>query len=240
MMLMDLASPVSAFVRDCCTRGPDVSVERDKLYNAWKNWCDDNGHEAGSQATFGRNLAAVVPDLGTAKPRVNTVQIRHYTHIALLGASPASPVIDAGRSAESEAGNVPHHVPQPDGVNQPPLPEAGSEAGKPHAKPLVKASEAGEAGNSAFSVQLKNGKTVTLRPGSAAHWFHSHIRDLVASGRTIARSTEVYAAGQAAGFGVNNLRQAAAAHPDLTDIGRDGRATLWDITPKQLRQKDAS
>jgi putative DNA primase/helicase len=39
--LADLASPVSAFVRDCCRVGPGCMVERKALYAAWKNWCTE-------------------------------------------------------------------------------------------------------------------------------------------------------------------------------------------------------
>ena len=69
-LMMDLASPVSAFVRDCCVRTPDASVSRDGLYEAWKSWAEDNGHQAGAKSTFGRNLHAVVPEVKMIQPRV--------------------------------------------------------------------------------------------------------------------------------------------------------------------------
>lgn len=64
--LADLVSPVSAFVRDRCRRGGEVLV--DELFAAWRSWCDDNGHRAGSKQVFGRNLRAVVPALRVFKP----------------------------------------------------------------------------------------------------------------------------------------------------------------------------
>ena len=60
-LMMDLASPVSAFVRDCCVRGPGERIVADRLYDDWKRWAEDNGHHAGAKSTFGRNLRAVVP-----------------------------------------------------------------------------------------------------------------------------------------------------------------------------------
>ena len=69
-LMMDLASPVSAFVRDCCDRGPGESILADRLYDAWKRWAEDNGHHAGAKSTFGRNLRAVVPGVKMSQPRV--------------------------------------------------------------------------------------------------------------------------------------------------------------------------
>ncbi|PND54443.1 NTP-binding protein [Mycobacterium sp. ENV421] len=235
-MLMDLASPTSAFVRDCCTLGHNVSVERDRLYAAWKRWCDDNGHEPGSQATFGRNLAAVVPDLGATQPRVGDKRIRYYTHI---GISPVPPVPESNNGTSKA--QTPHSVPVPDPVpaEHPTLPGTGAGTGNATETPQVSASGTGGTGNSAFSVVLKDGKRRTLRSGSAARWFHDHIADLQTHGRTVVRSSEIYNAGQAKDFGVNNLRQAAANHPDITTIGRDGRIVIWDITSAQ-QTEDAS
>jgi putative DNA primase/helicase len=92
-LMMDLASPMSAFVRDCCVRTPDpsaippdeniVRVSRDALYAAWKSWADENGHQAGSKSTFGRNLRAVVPDLKSGHPWINGVRVWCYEGIRL-------------------------------------------------------------------------------------------------------------------------------------------------------------
>lgn len=229
-MLMDLSSPVSAFVRECCIRSDHATVEREQLYRAWKRWCFDEGHEPGSQVTFGRNLKAAVPDLGTTQPRVDGKQVRYYTRI---GISPVSPVSDSEKAtSERQEGSF---GPVSEGVSseQHPIPDTGDDTGRKVGKPHVNASDTGDTGKSALLVLLKNRKRVTLRSGSAAHWFHTHIADLRAERRTIVRSSEVYAAGQAAGFAVNNLRQAAAAHPDLTVIARDGRTVVWNITPTE-------
>jgi putative DNA primase/helicase len=48
--LRDLASPVAAFVRERCETGFDKQVAVDALYDAFKTWCDDNGHA--KSATF--------------------------------------------------------------------------------------------------------------------------------------------------------------------------------------------
>jgi putative DNA primase/helicase len=77
-LMMDLASPVSAFVRDYCVRKPGESVDRDTLYRAWKTWAEENGHEAGAKSTFGRNLRAVVPELRTSQPTIEGDRVRMY------------------------------------------------------------------------------------------------------------------------------------------------------------------
>ena len=225
-MLMDLASPVSAFVRDCCTRGREHRVDRDRLYGAWKTWCFDSGHESGSKATFGRNLAAVVPDLGTSKPRVDGVQIRYYTHIGLLGASPASPGIHAGQSAASEA-RRPASPPVSDQTQLPVEPsEAGMGASLAGVTPQVNDGEAGEAGKSALSVVPQNAERPKV---PATRWLANHITALRDAGRTTASSGEVYTAGRAEGYSINALRAAASAHPDIRAVASDGRTTTWSI-----------
>jgi putative DNA primase/helicase len=71
LSLQDLASPMSAFVRVTCVVGPEHEVPVSDLFAAWKSWCDDNGrYRPGTVQTFGRDLRAVVPGLGSARPRV--------------------------------------------------------------------------------------------------------------------------------------------------------------------------
>jgi putative DNA primase/helicase len=86
--LHDLVSPVSAFVRDHCTIGGEVAV--DELFTAWKDWADLNNHRAGTSATFGRNLRAVVPMLRMVQPWVEDKNAsdgkrreRHYVGLSL-------------------------------------------------------------------------------------------------------------------------------------------------------------
>ena len=57
----DLASPISAFVNDCCEVAPDKNVLCDDIFVAWKRWTEDHGHQAGSKANFGKQLRSVVP-----------------------------------------------------------------------------------------------------------------------------------------------------------------------------------
>jgi putative DNA primase/helicase len=62
--LEDLASPIGAFIRDWCDVGPG-RIKVKLAYEAWKAWSDQHGHQAGSSATFGRNLHAAFPNVRT-------------------------------------------------------------------------------------------------------------------------------------------------------------------------------
>jgi putative DNA primase/helicase len=66
--LQDLASPVAAFVRDRCVRGPKHEVVVDALYSAWRDWADDNGHAKSTKQVFGRDLRAALPAVRVKRP----------------------------------------------------------------------------------------------------------------------------------------------------------------------------
>ena len=82
-LMMDLASPVSAFVREHCVRSASETVLRDRLYAAWKLWAEENGHHGGAKSTFGRDLRAVVPELKVSQPTINGQRVRSYDGIGL-------------------------------------------------------------------------------------------------------------------------------------------------------------
>ena len=67
--LEDLASPISAFVRDRCRVGRDQQVRVDDLWTAWKAWCDDGSQHHGTKQTFGRDIRAAVHGLRVSRQR---------------------------------------------------------------------------------------------------------------------------------------------------------------------------
>lgn len=69
LTLADLVSPVAAFIRSECETGPVCEVPAKAIFEAWRAWCNDNGHRAGSAQSFGRDLRAVLPALRMTKPR---------------------------------------------------------------------------------------------------------------------------------------------------------------------------
>lgn len=150
-MLADLASPVSAFVRERCVRGLEHSVARDRLFAAWKSWCDDNDHVAGSAASFGRDLRAAVPDLRSTQPRIAGKQIWHYTCIGLLPVSPMSDDEFAGQHRDSETGKP---VSDPVSPMQGVLPDTTVTHPSEAVNQQVSATDTGDTGQTALQTQL--------------------------------------------------------------------------------------
>jgi putative DNA primase/helicase len=82
--LLDQASPMSAFVRDCCEVGPSFDVLVDEIYEAWKAWCEANGRDKpGTVQTFGKNLNAAAPGVRRHRPREDGTRPRMYQGIKL-------------------------------------------------------------------------------------------------------------------------------------------------------------
>ena len=81
----DLASPIAAFVRDCCIVGAGEAVPVADLFAAWKRWCESQGREkyAGTVQTFGRDLLAAEPGVAQRRPRVDGERLRVYEGIRL-------------------------------------------------------------------------------------------------------------------------------------------------------------
>lgn len=101
VMMMDLASPVGAFVRECCVIRPDLEVSRDELFTAWRGWAENNNHRPGSKSTFGRDLNAVVPELGKMQHRTGNQKTWYYAHIGILPVPPVPGVPPAGTGTHS-------------------------------------------------------------------------------------------------------------------------------------------
>jgi len=59
--LEDLASPVTAFVRDRCVVGLNYSVPASDLFNQFKGWSEEQGIRLVAQSVFGRSLVAAFP-----------------------------------------------------------------------------------------------------------------------------------------------------------------------------------
>lgn len=84
--LEDLASPVSAFVRERCVVGPGHRAWIDDLYRAWQAWCEQDGRTIVThKQTFGRDLAAAVPGI---LRRRGTGMASFYEGIGLAGGLP--------------------------------------------------------------------------------------------------------------------------------------------------------
>ena len=83
LLMADLASPVSAFVRENCIREPGATVTVNDLYAEWRSWAEQNGHPPGSKITFGRDLRAVVPELHASQQSIDGKRVHTYTRLGL-------------------------------------------------------------------------------------------------------------------------------------------------------------
>lgn len=100
--LEDLASPVSAFVRDHCRVESDARVSRDDLFAAWCEWCSRHGRrEHGTRELFGRDLRAAIPAVRRAQPRDGNDRISAHAGIALNGEGIAAATAWKARSGTS-------------------------------------------------------------------------------------------------------------------------------------------
>lgn len=167
-LMLDLASPVSAFVRDCCVRKPDATVARDALFDAWKTWAEDNGHQPGAKSTFGRNLRAVVPELKDSQPRIDGVQVRQYERIGLRPAhqrdasytlngvqhvSPVSNGESPDQDAATSAGNASADLCQPALLDPPLPPDTSRPVSTAEGNPQLNGTDTGDTGQSPFKAQ---------------------------------------------------------------------------------------
>lgn len=81
--LEDLSSPVSAFVRDECEIGADCTVPVDRLWTAWKAWCERENRHPGTKAVLGRNLKATAPMVKKRRERDGDDRTHIYAGIGL-------------------------------------------------------------------------------------------------------------------------------------------------------------
>lgn len=69
--LADLVSPVSAFVREVCTTGPEESAEVAALYRQYSAWCEENGRGTSSVQKLSSDLRSILPTLAVYRPKVD-------------------------------------------------------------------------------------------------------------------------------------------------------------------------
>lgn len=80
----DLASPISAFIRDQCVVGVEHEVECNELFESWKEWRSVQGRDRpGTQQSFGRDLRSAVQVPKSKQRRINGSLKRFYQGINL-------------------------------------------------------------------------------------------------------------------------------------------------------------
>ena len=107
----DLASPISAFLRDRCVVDPLAIMPAATFYEAWRSWCQEHGRDAvGDEPSFGKDLHAAIPGLSKSQPRQNAARVTHYLGIRLrtpLDSDPDSPSRDGHATGPGDPGSEP-------------------------------------------------------------------------------------------------------------------------------------
>ncbi len=81
--LEDLASPVSAFLRDCCTFHPEATVGKDELWTVWKTWAEDAGAKKGTKDILIRDLRAARPQIRSSRPTIGGKRVYMLTGLRI-------------------------------------------------------------------------------------------------------------------------------------------------------------
>ena len=87
-----LGSPIAAFLKERCTVAPGHQCPQDRIFEAWRDWCAENGRkEPGTAQSFGRDLRAAVPGLRVSRPRMDGDRVRVYEGIDLTNGAGSTP-----------------------------------------------------------------------------------------------------------------------------------------------------
>jgi len=90
LQLMDEnTSPVRNFIEDCCVFGPDFEVDTQILYETYKSWALQHGHQRMASSTFGTDLNALGKGIKSQQRRIGGHRERVYTGIKLASTSVA-------------------------------------------------------------------------------------------------------------------------------------------------------
>lgn len=77
-------SPIGEFVRERCIVSPTTWVACDRLFDAWREWCREQGRDhPGTVQQFGRQLRAACPEIRITQPRIGGGRERRYEGIRL-------------------------------------------------------------------------------------------------------------------------------------------------------------
>ena len=65
--LCDLAQNLRSFVDECCIVGAGEWVAKSRLYQVYRKWAGENGHEPGASHTFGETCGQTLPEIDASK-----------------------------------------------------------------------------------------------------------------------------------------------------------------------------
>jgi putative DNA primase/helicase len=81
--LVELSSPLRAFINEKCVLEPPRTVFIDDLFEEWCNWCERDHRPTGDKQSLGKDLHSAFPGLKISQPLRDGVQKRMYTGIGL-------------------------------------------------------------------------------------------------------------------------------------------------------------
>ncbi len=82
--MADINSPITAFVRECCELGSGYMVNKDDLFDVWRDWCLTQGRShPGTKDILGKSLRAAFCNIQSVRPRVDGSQVAHYVGVRL-------------------------------------------------------------------------------------------------------------------------------------------------------------
>jgi len=90
--IRQISSPLADFIEDRCEVRPGLLVEKGRLFQAWENWCVKQRIPAGSTQLFGRDLRAIIPELGERRS-TDQSRSRMYVGISLLVEAEGSKIV---------------------------------------------------------------------------------------------------------------------------------------------------
>jgi len=82
-LMLQISSPVTSFVNECCCQGKEYAITKNMLFEAWRCWCVETGHKPGLREQFGRWMISTVPSLETNRPYIDGRRVYGYTGIDL-------------------------------------------------------------------------------------------------------------------------------------------------------------
>jgi P4 family phage/plasmid primase-like protien len=87
--LFNQGSEVAAFVHERCEEGPSHEVEKERLYAAYREWCDRTGRKPKNDAAFATDLYAATSNRVTPRrPSRGGERVNVYSGITLRGTGP--------------------------------------------------------------------------------------------------------------------------------------------------------
>ena len=86
-----MTSPIKAFVAERCEIKPHARIAIASLFDEWCSWCSSAGHShPGNVQSFGKNLKAAFPQIGSTRPQEDHIRDRCYLGVSIASVPSSS------------------------------------------------------------------------------------------------------------------------------------------------------